>query len=275
MKQPRHNTDEQIRFVARHYRENLFDSRKGWEKLSASLPGFGKSVPTFRRTSLAVAASLLAILSIGILITANRPKQLLAQTHNVRFSLPDQTEILMHKGARLSYRRTFGNADRMVSMRGAIRFNVTRNETNPFTVATPTATITVLGTLFDLAENDEGTSLAVLSGKVRFTPQSPAIDILCTAGTRISYKAAGEEIDVSTDHSSIRYSARLNNLSIRNATLAQLVPLLSLYYNTKLELPREELPLRLTASFSGKNIDEIVSLVNFTLDTHLSVTKPQ
>lgn len=271
MQKYRNNIDESVRFVTQHYQQGVFDTAKGWKMLKHSLTGFKRVHFLSLATRVAAVALLLLVTGIGIWMSVNRQEQLLAEYDNIGFTLPDRTEIVMREGAELIYDRHFGHYDRNVSMRGAIRFNVTRDETRPFIVTTPTAQITVLGTVFDVSENDEGTALSVISGRVLFTPESPAVHILCTKGMRVHYQVAGKEINVYSDDSSIFYSAERNELSIHNASIEQLLMLLSQYYNVRMEATEEELPLRLTSSFSGKGIIEILNIINITLDTHIKI----
>lgn len=272
MKKKRHNLDESVRFVAQHYQKGLFDPTTGWRRLGDSLPEFRRAIHLSLLKRVAAAALLLLITGVGILMMANRPKQLLAQSDNTAFTLPDQTEIVMQEGAALTYDRHFGDQSRNVSMRGDIRFSVAHDKNKPFIVSTPTANITVLGTVFDVSEHDEGTALSVISGKVLFTPESPAVQVLCTSGMRIDYKAKGKEINVYAHDSSILYSAEQNTLTLNNAPLEQVILLLSQFYDVKLDAPAEGLQLRLTTSFSGQGIIEIVNIINFTLDTQIQIT---
>lgn len=173
MQQNRNDIDESIRFVAQHYRQGVFDTAKGWKRLTHSLQEFRRVQYLSLVTRVAAVALLLIVTGVGIWISVNRPSQLLAESDNTIFSLPDHTEVVMQEGAELTYDRHFGNRYRHVSMHGNIRFSVTHDETMPFIVFTPTAKITVLGTVFNVSENDEGTELSVISGKSSSHPSHP------------------------------------------------------------------------------------------------------
>lgn len=263
--------DQSIQFVVQHYQPDVFDTTEGWKKLTHKLPGYRKVRPISVATRVAAAVVLLLISGIALWMTVNRPHQLMAEADNSAFTLPDRTEIVMQEGAELKYDRHFGDQERRVSMQGDIRFAVARDEEKPFIVSTPSAQITVLGTVFNVSNNDQGTSLSVQSGKVLFTPESPAVEIICTKGMRVHYQKKDKEIHVFSDNASILYSADRNELSITNAPIGQLLMLLSQYYNVKIEAPEAELPLLITSSFSGKSIIEIVNIINYTLDSHITI----
>ncbi len=86
--------------------------------------------------------------------------------------LPDQTAVTLNSNTILTYSRFFGWGERTVTLRGEAFFEVTENG-KPFTVMTPDAQITVLGTKFNVQTN--GTSKTVVylkEGKVSFAPKN-------------------------------------------------------------------------------------------------------
>lgn len=262
---------EMVDFVAKHYKPNAFDSQKGWEKLSASIPELGKAkrVRLFPRIAAAAAVVIFAI-GIGILLMP-KSETLVAHVGETEFVLPDQSQITMQKGAELTYDRHFGKENRNVSMEGEIRFSVARNEAKPFIVSAPTAQIQVLGTEFTVIADDNETQLNVASGKVQFTPNSPAIPLLCTAGMRVHYTAKTENIEVVSPESSMIINGKEKSLVFNNSQLKDVALVLSNFYNVKIELPEEEASLTFTSSFTQKSVIEILNIINLTLDTHISI----
>lgn len=274
MEKNRNDIDESIRFVTRHYRKGAFDTTKGWKRLSTSLPGFGK----VRRLSLlarvAAAVLLLLAIGVGILKMGNQSEQLLAQADNSAFTLPDQTEIVMQKGAKLQYHKHFDKTERRVSMYGEITFAVARDEAKPFIISTPTAEIEVLGTEFTvIAEKDE-TLLSVASGRVRFTPDTPVIPLLCTAGMTVHYSAENETVKVTSPDSKMEINSKTRSLTFHNMELKEIVMVLSHFYNIEIELPEDESELTFSSSFTQESIIEIINIINITLDTHITIIHP-
>lgn len=266
-----HKTEERVRFVARHYQPNRFDSRRAWSEMQEQLgiPPKRRSLTPYWQAAAAVAILLIA----GIFyFTGDRTETLVATNHQEEFSLPDQTRIVMQQGAELEYNKQFGESERHVLMHGEIAFAVVRDEFAPFIVTTPTARVEVLGTEFSVHADDNETRLNVTSGRVLFTPNDPVIPLLCGAGMNVHYIADSETVRVTSPGSSMEINGITNTLSFDNVKLKEVVRVLALYYNVSLELPESEADIPFSSSFTAKSIIEIINIINFTLDTGISLS---
>ena len=265
---------EMVEFVAKHYQPHAFDPQKGWEKLSASIPQLGKPkrVQLFPIIAAAAAVVIFAI-GIGILLMP-RSETLVANADNTQFTLPDNSFIEMQQGAELTYDKNFGDDERRVSMTGEISFDVARNEAKPFIVSTPTAQIQVLGTEFTVIADDNETRMSVESGKVQFTPDSPVIPLLCTAGMTVHYTAETGNVKVESADSSMEINDKNRSLVFNNSQLKDVALVLSHFYDVNIELPQEESALTFTSSFTQKSVIEIINIINLTLDTNLTINNP-
>lgn len=263
-------TEQRIRFVAKHYKPNTFDSRKGWERMKQHIAPERKvrRLPLFY--SAAAAVALLLVVSI-LYFTADKGETLVAKADNTAFVLPDSSHITMQKGAELQYAKNFDETERHVSMTGQISFAVARNQTKPFIVTTPSAQVRVLGTEFTVLADTDETRLNVTSGKVQFTPNSPAIPLLCTAGMTVHYTADTENVKVTSPTASMEINGKNKSLVFNNAQLKDIALVLSHFYTVKIKMPEEEASLTFTSSFTQKSVIEIINIINLTLDTHLSI----
>lgn len=272
MQQPDHHiNEEQVRFVARHYQPGRFDSRRAWNEMQQQL-----EIPSKRR-SLTIywqAAAVIALLLVaGIFyFTGSRTETLIAENHRTELSLPDQTEIVMQQGARLTYDKHFNKQERRVSMHGEITFAVAPNISKPFIVTTPVARVEVLGTEFTVQADDDETHLNVASGRVLFTPNDPVIPLLCSAGMAVHYRADTRTVEVTSPQSRMEINDQTKTLTFDNVRLEEVVRILSHYYNTSLELPDNETGIPFSSSFTDKSIIEIINIINFTLDTRITLT---
>lgn len=268
--QSQHNMDEGIRFVTRHYKPSVFDSRKGWEKIQKHITPERKALRMSFFYGAAAAAALLLVVSV-FYFTSNTATKLTAKAGNASHVLPDSSSIEMRQGAELQYEQDFGKAERRVSMTGEISFVVARDEAKAFIVTTPTAQVRVLGTEFTVAADDNETDLNVVSGKVQFMPESPVIPLLCTAGMTVRYTADNENVRVTSPGSSMEIGGKDKSLMFSNVRLKDVTMVLSHFYGVKIELPEEESELTFTSSFTQKSVVEIINIINLTLDTHLSL----
>lgn len=264
--------DEQINFVARHYRKGTFNPDTAWAQFKKRIhiaPQKRRLVPVYW-----AAAMFAGLVVAGILyFSAGRGEKLVANADDSVFTLPDRSTARMKSGARLEYDENFGETDRAVKMRGEISFAVAHDESKPFIVSTPSATIKVLGTVFDVCENEQGTTLEVASGKVLFTPADPAVSFICTANMNAQYKSGERTIKYRSPDFRISVNAGKNMLLFENATLKDIGGVLSQYFDVAVEIPRNEAQFTFSSAFTHKNIYEIVRIINLTLDSHVTITE--
>ncbi len=76
-------------------------------------------------------------------------------------TLPDGSKVWLNAGSNITYSQSFGIDDRHVRLSGEACFDVTRNESLPFTVATESARVKVLGTYFTVADYQGDSALVV------------------------------------------------------------------------------------------------------------------
>jgi len=108
---------------------------------------------TYIRTfphSWAVAASIVLLIAVGAGLWL-RPTVLTAPAgERLAATLPDGSTVELNSGARLSYIRTFGGRTRTVRLTGEAFFDVAHEAQKPFIVETFNASVTVLGTRFNV-----------------------------------------------------------------------------------------------------------------------------
>ena len=95
---------------------------------------------------------------------------LLAGEHTSNFTMEDGTVITLNKNSRLSYSDKYGKDNRNVKLEGEAYFEVAKDSGKPFQVEMNGASITVLGTHFNVkadAESDDITATLV-EGSIRF-----------------------------------------------------------------------------------------------------------
>ncbi len=266
-----HTLENRIHFVAQHYKPGAFDPRKGWQKIEQHIAPRTKVRMLSLYYGAAAAVAVLVIASVFFVMLNSRETKLFADTDNTVFALLDNSQVEMQKNAELIYDKNFGKTERRVSMRGNITFDVARDEQRPFIVSTPTAQVRVLGTVFTVDENDERVNLSVKSGLVQFTPNEPAIPLLCEAGARVHYIADKKLVEVTTPQGTMSINGADKLLVFNNMPLKDIVLVLSHFYNKNIQLPEDEAGIPFTSSFSDKSVIEIINIINFTLDTHIRI----
>ncbi len=118
---------------------------------------------------LIAAACLLFIFSTALFLynTNDRISEhytLLTDEHTSNFTMEDGTIITLNKNSRLSYSDKYGKDSRNVKLEGEAYFEVAKDPSKPFQVEMNGASITVLGTHFNVkadAESDDITATLV------------------------------------------------------------------------------------------------------------------
>lgn len=267
--------EQRIRFVAKHYREGALDEKRSW-KAFAEAKGVKRSA-VFTRYLRAAAAVFLVCLGTTILYIMENEKAnwVLASTERgqtKKVFLPDSSLIVMAGGSVVKYDlNAFKKGNRVVEMEGKAFFQVTRDEDSPFSVSTTNTVVKVLGTAFQLEEKEGQTELYVSSGKVAFVAKegNESEGLVLTEGMSAIYKHdEAEMMKTEEDHTNV-LSWQTKQLHFNNTPLEQVIRDLSDYYQVVIVNRLAHEDKRLTASFSNLSLDEVLLVVNQTLDVHL------
>jgi len=263
--------EKDIRFVARFYQEGRLNTTQAWEKLNIGKTR-NKYMLWYRLTAIAAAVCLIAGFSwwwnydrkdwVTITSSAQKAKEI---------TLPDNTHITLAESSVLRYDRlAYGKTDRKVTLEGKAFFAVTHQEECPFKVETKLANVQVLGTRFQVKTDKISTSATVESGKVRFYNQAEQEAIL-TQGMHASINKAGE-MKVETESNTNAFAWKTHQLIYNETRLKEVIKELEEVYNVHISgVPQQE--HYLTAFFDQTPIEEIIDIINQTLDTKLDITK--
>jgi ferric-dicitrate binding protein FerR (iron transport regulator) len=141
--------------------------------------------PSFR---LKIAASLVLIALAGVYILqrnrsdrADTPTSVSSTGEVVTLYLPDSSKVWLNTNSRISYQKDFGHHFRSVELQGEAYFEV-RHDTTPFLVSTSKVNVQVLGTSFNVKDNDTTAVITVAKGIVRLTSPSASNKVELTAG---------------------------------------------------------------------------------------------
>ncbi|MDL2265951.1 FecR domain-containing protein [Parabacteroides sp. OttesenSCG-928-G21] len=264
------------RFVLRRYREGKLNSDKAWKQF-VEKEGIHRSLPLHRYFTSA-AAVLLLLIGIGsfYMIEKRRPEWVVISTEMEQrkdIYMPDNTLITLAAHSQLRYdNKSYGKKRRAVELTGKAFFEVKADETRPFSVRTNTTETTVLGTAFQLKEENDTTSLFVENGKVSFIGLAD-MQIL-TAGMSAFYVKDREKIHLNENNvQSANVSAwKTGQLIFQETPLNQVIHDLSDYYQVNIiNTSSISEVLNLTATFTDTPLGEILFIINQTLDTNLSV----
>ena len=249
--------EQKLSFVLRHYRPGMFDTQKAWEKVS----GMASWRPA--RRILLWAVPIAAALILGVFFSwRNTWTEYNAYDMAQAFTLKDGTHVTLAPGSTLRYQPY--KAPRHVLMAGKVLYEVTHDEAHPFTISAPHANVTVLGTVFQVMDDEASTRVDVTEGKVRF--QSLQGDgLVLMAGQAASLQGVKPVLEKTALPNP---SAWATGVFRYVATpLETVLNELSGFYGVTLSA--DAVDKSLTGEFSTDSLDEILELVGLALDVEI------
>lgn len=123
-----------------------------------------KIVPLYKKAWLRIAAMVVILLGVSIVFFS--PEHKVAQNkETLAFRLPDDSEVLLNSGSKVSYRSWNWNRNREIELDGEAYFKVAKGK--KFEVKTALGTVAVLGTKFNVRAREKSFDVMCFEGKVR------------------------------------------------------------------------------------------------------------
>ena len=269
-----------LRFVAKHYRSGASDPDRAWLRF-AEAQGISSLKRVWMRSAYVwtVAASIALLVSlIGFYQWQQKQPDWVTFTAEAqqvkRLTLPDQTEISLAGGSRLTYdARHYGQEMRLVRLEGKAFFEVWHDEARPFRIETAESRVTVLGTRFQVVVGEEQTTVDVVSGKVGFALLEKTDSVALTAGLQAYYTSGDQRIKVTEQRAPNELAWLTHRLRFEETPLPQVVADLEQAYQTTLSYSGDA-DKRLTATLEELTLEEALQVVNETLDVRITQNPP-
>ena len=269
-----------LRFVAKRYRPGALDPDRAWLRF-AEAQGISSLKRVWMRSASVwtVAASIALLVSlIGFYQWQQKQPDWVTFTAEAqqvkRLTLPDQTEISLAGGSRLTYdARHYGQEMRSVRLEGKAFFEVWHDEARPFRVETAESRVTVLGTRFQVVAGKEQTTVDVVSGKVGFALREKTDSVALTAGLQAYYTSGDPRIKVTEQPNPNELAWLTHRLRFEETPLPQVVADLEQAYQTTLSYSGDA-DKRLTATLEELTLEEALQVVNETLDVRITQNPP-
>lgn len=279
MDQERHKTEweERIRFVARYYRERTFDPEIGWKQFADKQNIRSRfRIPAWV-WQVAAACLLLAGYGIYRMIGQQQPEWVVITAdagQGKEVFLPDSSQVSLAAFAELRYdTKQYGKENRQVELKGKAFYQVKHRENLPFRVQTHLGNVVVLGTSFLVRELQNQMEVQVLQGRVRMEAGKKQ-PVLLEAGMSARYSETDEDLQVLQEADGNCLSWKTGELVFRETPLSKVIHDIEVCYEVKLkDLSGASDSLRLSASFKKKPVEEVLLVINQTLDTQLVIEK--
>lgn len=275
-------SEDTLKKVDLYFKLKNIDTDAAWDKLNDQIPS-KKVVPLRIRLMQAAAVALLLIAAgFGTWRLMEAKNTMVAKTavndlSHPEVILPDGSKVSLNYGSKLIYPKEFTGKQRNVELIGEAFFEVTPDAKHPFVIETKNASVTVLGTSFNVLayDGDEKVEVYVKTGKVELKKTGSQIamndKVLLFPGEKGTYntsthKLAKEMLERANDLSWITH-----DIEFRNSTLNEVIQTLKHVY--KLDITTDnnvDLNQTITVTFSHQDPDYIMEVVAITLDLHLN-----
>lgn len=258
-----------LRFVLKYYAPGRFDTKSALRAYRAGHPAKFRLLTRF---TIGIAASVAVCIALGYHIFnagRNAMTTLYAYDKSVSYTLPDSSVVTLSPHSSLSYdAESFGNDSRRVEMAGKVEFSVTKNPEAPFVANASYGTVTVLGTQFVVDElNPDSIGVSVTSGKVRFTAKDRAEGVILTKGMHACLLAGADTPEIIEPTNPDSTTPDSHRFVFDNTPLPDVLNRLSAHFNVGLTC--QETDKVLTAEFDTENLDEIIMLIEKSLDVKI------
>ncbi|MTU27758.1 FecR family protein [Parabacteroides merdae] len=223
---------------------------------------------------LIAAACLLFIFSTAFFLynTKDRTSEyytLLTDEHTSNFTLEDGTVITLNKNSRLSYSDKYGKDNRNVKLEGEAYFEVAKDSNKPFQVEMNGASITVLGTHFNVkadAESDDITATLV-EGSIRF--EGAKQNIVMTPNQQLTFNRSTNKVDVKEIDTETFTAWKDGLLKYKSIPFIELIENLKDIYQVEIRIDDERLAdpsITVSGTFDQKqSIEQILKVISHSL----------
>ncbi len=256
--------------------DKFSDTDSAWTKLRDRLDNDGLILKDHEKTRLIspvfyrIAASILLFLAISTsawLLLSDRiilfPEKITysADKNTSSYDLPDGSRVLLKKGSDVKISRNF-KTQRSVRLEGEAFFDIMKDPSHPFSIETRNASITVLGTSFNIKENNDNgiTEVLVESGKVSVRPLKNKDELVMNPGQYARISPEDIQLMELKDPNYLAWKTR--EFQFLNQRLEHVFNILEDAYQVNIEVSGDEInSLRLTSSYSKQSIDAIMQTI--------------
>lgn len=227
-----------------------------------------------RYVPLIAAATLLFFFSTAFFLyhTNNQVSEyytLLTDEHKSDFAMEDGTVITLNKNSRLTYSDKFGKNTRDVKLEGEAYFEVAKDPDKPFQVEMNGASITVLGTHFNVKADTESDNITatLVEGSIRF--EGAEQKIVMTPHQQLTFNRSTKKVDVKHVDTEVFTSWKDGLLKYKSISIVELVEELKNVYQVQIQIDDEEL-MKPTVTVSGtfsreQSIEQILKVISRSL----------
>lgn len=253
--------DKRTQFVLHYYERSKLDTQKAIRRFEARTH-FRRS---YRWRIVAVAACIALV--AGSYLEARRwlfMTEYAAAESPRTCVLPDGSRVELAPQATLRFRRI---SPRNVRMTGTAYFEVVRNPAKPFDIEGRMSHVRVLGTKFQVAEDDTSSQVYVTQGKVLFAARDREDGVILTRGMSATLQKGIAKPAIDRRPAVNAMAWKTHQLHFDDTPITDVLADLQRCYHVKLHTSDTE--KRLTGDFHVGDLDETITIIEQTLDIQI------
>ena len=231
---------------------------------------------TLYRIAAAILILILASSTVyfAYFMDAGQIQQVSSLQENTEVLLSDGTGIILNKGSVLNYPKKLNTRSREVSLKGEAFFDVAKKTGIPFNVYLDKTTIRVLGTSFNIKEDEQGlVEVSVLTGKVVFFEKENSENAIeLEAGQKGIFNTTSSEFEKTIFDSENFLYWKTGTLTFNEQPLASVFEILERSYGiTIIVNDKDILQNRLTSRCEGQQLDDILGELSILFAIHYEI----
>ena len=184
--------------------------------------------------------------------------------------LSDGSKVWINSNSNLYYPKSFSEK-RVVYLEGEAYFEIAKDENKPFIIHTQKGTTEVLGTSFNISSTKNEVVVTVTEGLVALYPEeNPEKKVVLKRGEKGLYYPGHDEVSKSANTDRNVLSWKTGTLIFEDAALNAVTEALSRHFQQDVVAAKDvSETCRLTSTFKGKNLEEVLELLKLTLDVEV------
>jgi ferric-dicitrate binding protein FerR (iron transport regulator) len=276
--------------------KRAFDSLSQDELLSAKEEMFSrltqrigqpqaKTVRMFRPAQkIAVAATIALIITAGYIwrksvldiVAPHRPAYAYSEKGHIRKQILSDGTIVWLKGkSKLTFPAVFDKQQRRVTLQGEALFEVTKDAKRPFLVYCGSLTTGVLGTSFNIRENEKGEiAISVLTGSVVVGSKSTKEKIVNTNESIIYSAVHASVVNVKTSRTAIHEFIKGTeyDMAFNDAGMYDVIQKIEKKFEVKINLEDTAIQKRLiTADMTDQSLEHTMEMISQALNLDIVI----
>lgn len=182
-------------------------------------------------------------------------------------SLPDGSTVKLNANSSIRFPEAFDPDLREVFCTGETFFDVVKDSLRPFIVHTGEVTTRVLGTSFNIRENDASIAVTVATGKV--SVGNSEVNEIIYPNQKVIYQKASQELVALPADLLIDLAWKDNTLIFSDTPLNQVATTLESWYGVNISFTHDLIGnCLITGKYRNEPIEKVVSAISFSTGLH-------